>query len=72
MSLALGQWGMVHNGCPMKYGLRDNGTVVDFAFGAAGMQYVEFGFDIAALREFLPLAHKALEELEAVAQKATP
>jgi hypothetical protein len=67
--LSLGQWGAVNHGCPMMYGIRDDGTAVDFTFGESGSQYVEFGFETDALREFLEMAAKALEEVDTAASQ---
>lgn len=69
--LSLGQWGAVNRGCPMKYGVRNDGTTVDFMFGESGSQYVEFGFETDALRDFLTIAAKALEEVDTAATQKT-
>lgn len=63
-TLALGSYGAVSEGCPMNYSITDCGAV-DFMVGDASSNYFEFGFDAAALRQFVKLGIRALREIDA-------
>jgi hypothetical protein len=59
----IGTWAAVDEGCPISYKV-SNDDEIDFMFGDVP-RYFEFAFDLAALRQFVTLANKALQEIEA-------
>ncbi len=61
--LKVNSWVAVGEGCPIDY-LVHGSDVVDFVFGG-GPDNFEFGFDAEVLREFVKLADKALQEIDA-------